>query len=254
MQKTYAIVDNDPLVLAVMRNVLSKLLPSEYVCKWCVKSGVQALKYCQVTKTTPDYILIDMSMKDMSGVEVIRAIREKNNNIILIGMTSYDCRSYASSVAQVGGQAMVAKDNFKGLAEALQYCDNQKVYGCRCVRDVAYDFATPQESFIRLSKSRSRSVLPPQELKIMDLLSKGCTTNQIAAQLGLMPNTINTHIHRIYKNCMFLTECKQYPRLLQCKIVSKLAICNILIIRFRIIRILLKKRITHVNENIFARY
>lgn len=170
MQKTYAIVDNDPLVLAVMRNVLSKLLPSEYVCKWCVKSGVQALKYCQVTKTTPDYILIDMSMKDMSGVEVIRAIREKNNNIILIGMTSYDCRSYASSVAQVGGQAMVAKDNFKGLAEALQYCDNQKVYGCRCVRDVAYDFATPQESFIRLSKSRSRSVLPPQELKIMDLL------------------------------------------------------------------------------------
>ena len=196
MQKTYAIVDNDPLVLAVMRNVLSKLLPSEYVCKWCVKSGVQALKYCQVTKTTPDYILIDMSMKDMSGVEVIRAIREQNSNIVLIGMTSYDCRSYASMVAQVGGQAMVAKDNFKGLAEALQYCDNQKVYGCRCVKDVAYDFATPQESFIRLSKSRSRSVLPPQELKIMDLLSKGCTTNQVAAQLGLMPNTINTHIHK----------------------------------------------------------
>ncbi len=59
------------------------------------------------------------------------------------------------------GQAMVAKDNFKGLAEALQYCDNQHAYGCRCVKDVAYDFATPQESFIRLSKSRSRSVLPP---------------------------------------------------------------------------------------------
>ncbi|WP_421778060.1 response regulator transcription factor [Gardnerella sp. KA00747] len=199
MQKTYAIVDNDPLVLAVMRNVLSKLLPSEYACKWCVKSGVQALKYCQVAKTTPDYILIDMSMKDMSGVDVIRAIREQNNSIILIGMTSYDCRSYASMVSQVGGQAMVAKDNFKGLAEALQYCDKQNVYGCRCVKDVVYDFATPQESFIRLSKSRSRSVLPPQELKIMDLLTKGYTTNQIAAQLGLMPNTINTHIHRIYK-------------------------------------------------------
>ena len=41
--------------------------------------------------------------------------------------------------------------------------------------------------------------MPPQELKIMDLLAKGYTTNQIAAQLGLMPNTINTHIHRIYK-------------------------------------------------------
>jgi len=141
-----------------MRNVLSKLLPSEYACKWCVKSGAQALEYCQVAKTTPDYILIDMSMKDMSGVDVIRAIREKNNSIILIGMTSYDCRSYASSVAQVGGQAMVAKDNFKGLAEALQYCNNQHAYGCRCVKDVAYDFATPQESFIRLSKSRSKKL------------------------------------------------------------------------------------------------
>ena len=119
MNTTYAIVDNDTFVLRYMQLLLKSRLPENFVCAWMCSSAKQAIHRC-VTENTPDVLLVDMSMREMSGVDVIKAIRERNSNIVLIGITSYMLDEYVLQVAKSGGQALVHKDNLADVVAAIQ--------------------------------------------------------------------------------------------------------------------------------------
>ncbi|RFT24038.1 DNA-binding response regulator, partial [Gardnerella vaginalis] len=62
MNTTYAIVDNDTLVLRYMQLLLKSRLPENFVCAWMCSSAKQAIHRC-VAENTPDVLLVDMSMR-----------------------------------------------------------------------------------------------------------------------------------------------------------------------------------------------
>ncbi|MFP1692034.1 response regulator transcription factor [Gardnerella vaginalis] len=195
MNTTYAIVDNDTLVLRYMQLLLKSRLPENFVCAWMCSSAKQAIHRC-VTENTPDVLLVDMSMREMSGVDVIKAIRERNSNIVLIGITSYMLDEYVLQVAKSGGQALIHKDNLSDVVAAIQ--SRATSYGCPELPQYIDYFHTPQESFNMISQLPKTSVLSPQESEIMRLCKQGSSTKEIADQLNVKVSTVNTHLRRIY--------------------------------------------------------
>ena len=69
MKKIILIVDDDRLTLSTAQNLLGDLYKVV-----AVNSGKQAYKY--LDRHTPDLILLDINMPDISGFEVMRALQE----------------------------------------------------------------------------------------------------------------------------------------------------------------------------------
>lgn len=193
----YAIVDNDIYALRGVRSGLSRVLTSSYQCVWSVCSGEEAISY-STSADAPDIVLVDMSMKPIDGVKVIQEIRESNQSIVLIGMTSYHLNLYADAVAQAGAQALVLKSNIRSVAQAMH--SGEVPYGCPEWKAGQAIFYSPQQSFERLNKeSIDNSALTVKEEKIMKLCIHGATAREVADLLGLQVSTVNTHLQRIYK-------------------------------------------------------
>lgn len=195
MNTTYSIVDNDALVLQYLQLLLHRSLPDDYTCLWACSSGKQAIQHCLVDNP-PDALLVDMSMGEINGINVIKSIRERNDRIVLIGMTSYTLDDYVLQVAQAGAQALVHKDNIEDIVSALQ---SQSVpYGCSSLPQYIDYFYTPQVAFRKLAVTKDVPLLSPREMEIMRLCGQGASTKEIAEQLKVKVSTVNTQLQRIY--------------------------------------------------------
>ena len=84
------IVDNDELTLAALSTYLEHRFGSGSVAWRCVLGG-KAVRLCRDEKTRPDVLLLDMSLSDMDGVAVCRAIRGEGSMPIL-AITSFPSR------------------------------------------------------------------------------------------------------------------------------------------------------------------
>jgi DNA-binding NarL/FixJ family response regulator len=57
------------------------------------------------------------------------------------------------------------------------------------------------QSRVRTSRQRSQAfgAVTARELQVLDLLTEGATTRQVASRLGLSPRTVETHISKLYR-------------------------------------------------------
>jgi len=77
------IVDDEPAVLALVRRILS----TEDAEILTVRSGAQALKIAR--RTHLDLVVLDVRLPDVSGVEVLRRVREVDEVVPVIMMTAH---------------------------------------------------------------------------------------------------------------------------------------------------------------------
>ncbi len=120
------IVDNDELTLAALSTYLEHRFGSGSVAWRCVLGG-KAVRLCRDEKTRPDVLLLDMSLSDMDGVAVCRAIRGEGSMPIL-AITSFPLHRFAKRVADAGGQGIVAKRNLRNIGMALEQVSTGLTY------------------------------------------------------------------------------------------------------------------------------
>ncbi len=97
------IVDDNPHVRKALCAFLSTLKWLEPVREAC--DGGEALE--EVEKQTPDLILMDVKMPDISGLEATRMIKERWPGIKIIILTLYS--DYQSQAQQAGADAFLVK-------------------------------------------------------------------------------------------------------------------------------------------------
>ncbi len=77
------IVDDEPAVLALLRRILS----TEDAEILAVRTGAQALEIAR--RTHLDLVMLDVRLPDVSGMEVLRRVREVDEVVPVIMMTSH---------------------------------------------------------------------------------------------------------------------------------------------------------------------
>ncbi|KUO67718.1 MAG: AraC family transcriptional regulator [Clostridia bacterium BRH_c25] len=126
------IVDDEPKI----RNGLLKLLTSHE--GWNVtgvfEEAKTALQFLDVHKA--DVMITDIKMPEISGLELIKNIRQKNNNISIIILSGYSYFSFAQRAIEFGVIRYLTKPTDpKELIAAVQSIEEKLVQELECKPD-----------------------------------------------------------------------------------------------------------------------
>lgn len=181
---TILIIDDHPLVADGIKTMLreSKDLKIIGVCK----TAKEALSF--LIEQTPDIILLDISLPDMDGLQLCEAIRKKNKDSKIIGLTSTNEAGIITGLLQRGGNGYLLKNmEREDLIEAIATVIAGKIYLSKAANERVL------EQFHRLGSTETNPVLTRREKEILKLLADGLNGPEIAEKLFLSPLTVETH-------------------------------------------------------------
>jgi DNA-binding NarL/FixJ family response regulator len=157
--------------------------------------GAQAV--AEVLKHRPDVVLMDIRMPEMDGLEATRRIlaAQAGAGCRIIILTTFDLDQYVYTALTVGASGFLLKDvSPEQLVAAVRLIrSGDALLAPSITRRLIKQFA-PRPNVARHS---DLSGLTPRELEVLQLLARGLSNAELAAQLTLSEATVKTHVARI---------------------------------------------------------
>ncbi|HEV8455739.1 MAG TPA: response regulator transcription factor, partial [Gemmatimonadales bacterium] len=181
------LVDDHHLVLDGLRLALQ--LDCEVVGE--AANGGQVVEACR--RLAPDVVLLDLSLPDRSGLEVILDLKAAGLPLRIIVVTMYTDRVLAEACLQAGAHGFVPKDaGTDELRKAIREVLANRQFVSPLVPHLGPRHASGAHAF-ELAR------LTPRQRQIVELLGDGKSTACIAAELHLSHYTVTFHRTRIRK-------------------------------------------------------
>lgn len=177
------LVDDHDLVLQGLKRIVECSLPEiKTVCT--ASSGREALLL--IASQCFNLFLLDMELPDLSGLEIISRIREKDPQARIIVNTMHEEFWFIRNLIQCDVDSIL----FKSVDS------NKIVEAIRCVLDGGTYYCTYVEQVrnqMRRSDEGRREELTQRELDVLKCISEGKNTQEIAQDLCVSTNTVDTH-------------------------------------------------------------
>jgi DNA-binding NarL/FixJ family response regulator len=189
------IVDDHPLIRVGVTALLSRQ-PDLDCCGEAI-SVDEAVE--QVEKLKPDLMVLDMSLQSGTGLDVIKRLRQKSgsNGTRILVHSMYEDSVYAERVLQAGASGYVNKGEAPDvLLTAIRRILSGKVYLSPAMTDRMLERSIGQCPQIGVDPIQQ---LTDRELEIFRMIGEAATTRNIAEQLFLSVNTVETHRSNIKK-------------------------------------------------------
>ena len=159
--------------------------------------GAQAVT--AVLKHRPDVVLMDIRMPEMDGLEATRRIlaARAGDGCRIIILTTFDLDQYVYAALTAGASGFLLKDvTPEQLVAAVRLVrTGDALLAPSITRRLVERFAPQQAAAPSLH--RDLSELTPRELEVLQLLARGLSNAELAAQLTLSEATVKTHVARI---------------------------------------------------------
>jgi len=184
------LVDDHPIV----RQGLSQLINAEQdlIISGEASSAREAMEKLAVT--LPDVVIVDISLEDRNGVELIKDIIARHAGLPCLALSMYDETMYAVRVLRAGGRGYVMKQEApKKVVAAIRRVLDGHIY-------VSEDMATRLvDQFVLTSPGATSPTgeLSDRELEVLTLIGRGHGTRDIAEKLYLSVKTVEAHRERI---------------------------------------------------------
>src|SRR5438067_6996042 len=179
---------------ALVREGLTNLINGQSDLIVCGQAEDSAGAIAGITKARPDVALIDISLKNESGLELIKNLESQFPMVAMIVLSMHAEALYAESALRAGARGNVMKrETTKSVLTCIRRVLQGGVYVSeRVVNSMARRFSaspkTPQASPVERLSDR--------ELEIFRLLGQGRTTSEIAEDLHLSLKTVQAYCAR----------------------------------------------------------
>ncbi len=188
----YAIVEDDPEIRGNIEDMINT--DENYRCIISVER-VEFLLNRLDKDNLPEFILMDINLPGMNGIDGTRLIKDKyGDQINIIMLTSYDDSNKVFESLKAGATGYLLKTtSFKELHDALHLLH---IGGAPMTPQIArktLEFFRPQK------KVTQKSVLTEKEKEVVQGLVDGLSYKLIAERMYISVGTIYTHIKNIYK-------------------------------------------------------
>jgi DNA-binding NarL/FixJ family response regulator len=184
------LVDDHPLV----REGLTDLINRQDDLIVCGEAEDSAQAIAGVAKLRPDVALIDISLKNESGLELVKNLESQFPLVALIVLSMHDEALYAERALRAGARGYVMKrETTKNVLASIHRVLEGGVYVSERVVD---SMARKLSSSRKAAASSPIERLSDRELEIFRLLGQGRTTSQIAEDLHLSLKTVQAYCAR----------------------------------------------------------
>ena len=146
------------------------------------QAGDAAEALRQVAAARPDVVLMDIGMRDVSGIELTAQLIERDPSQIVLILSMYDGTEYVQRAMAAGARGYVLKDS--PSSEILSAIRTVFAGG-------TYLSAALSQRLFRLPTERV--LLSQREEEILTLLGEGRASKQIARTLDISVRTVESH-------------------------------------------------------------
>jgi DNA-binding NarL/FixJ family response regulator len=175
------LADDHPAIVSAVRVFLEAEAEIDVVGS--ASTGAEALRLIEGRK--PDVALLDIRMPEPDGVEIARRLAAEGASTGVILFTGFPDRGLLLEALDVGARGFLVKES--PLSDLS-----------RAVRTVAAGgtYVDPQLAAVLAGAGAAERLpsLTRREREILRLLADGLRNEAVAAQLGISPMTVRTHI------------------------------------------------------------
>ncbi|MCG8378248.1 MAG: response regulator transcription factor [Proteobacteria bacterium] len=176
---------------AIIRQTCRELIERENMTiAWEGEDGEEAYKNYILLK--PDIAVIDLSIKGLNGLEIIRLIRNHDKNAKIIVFSMHTDSIFISRALDLGVLCYISKTSAPDeFISAIRFALNGKTY---VSKELNFNLNTSRKTN---NTSNVLSLLTPQQRKIFQLIVTGESTTAIGKKLKISTKSVSTHLKNI---------------------------------------------------------
>jgi two-component system invasion response regulator UvrY len=183
-----AIVDDHQIVRTGFRELLSE--DASINIAFEAATGDEALEKLRATQC--GVLLLDISLPGKSGVDVLRAVRQRYPEIKVLILSGFPEESYALAMIKNGANGYLCKDCERDeLLRAIHMVSAGRRYVSPRTAELLADEMSGERSGVL------HETLSDRELQVFLRLARGESVSAIAGQLHLSVKTISTYRSRV---------------------------------------------------------
>jgi DNA-binding NarL/FixJ family response regulator len=185
------LVDDHPIV----RRGLAELIDQEPGFSVCGEAQNAQEALDSVAALQPDLAVVDVSLQGTSGIELIKDVKIRYPDMLVLVLSMHDETLYAERVLRAGARGYVMKEEAtEKLMTAIRKVLSGQIYLSEKMA------ARALSKFIHGARDTNGSpleCLSDRELQVFELIGRGRGTRQIAETLHLSVKTIESHREHI---------------------------------------------------------
>jgi DNA-binding NarL/FixJ family response regulator len=173
-----ALVDDHALVRDGIKALLAVMAPLEVVGE--AESGADAIE--MVGRCQPDLLLVDISLRDMNGLELTRVLRSQYPSLKVLVLSMYDNNEYVIESVRAGASGYVLKNSpSREIIAAIEaIASGGTFYSAEIAQRLIADKNTDNE-------------LTPRESQVLYKMAQGLNNKEMARELDISVRTVETH-------------------------------------------------------------
>jgi two-component system, NarL family, nitrate/nitrite response regulator NarL len=180
-QAQILLVDDHNMILEGMKTILS-----QFDDLLIINTAENAFDAMEILRKNPDINLVisDINLPDISGIELCGKIKKEFPTIQVIGLSTFNQRSYVNQMIQNGASGYLIKSaSPTEIHEAIGKVMAGKMH-----------FSEEINTLTETKKNRNNApALTRREKEVLLLISEGQTNNAMAEKLFISPYTIDSH-------------------------------------------------------------
>lgn len=192
-----AIVDDHAIVRAGLRQYLSEQTDLSIAGE--AVNGKEAFEL--VRTGTVDVLLMDLSMPDQSGVDVLLALKARHPELPILILSAFPETHYATTLLRQGASGYLSKEcDPDDIVQAIRTVAGGRKYITPVVAQLlAEEISAPNDR-------PAHEQLSERELQVFLRLAQGGTVGQVAETLSLSVKTVSTYRTRVLEKLKVQTN------------------------------------------------
>ncbi|MEO7415102.1 MAG: response regulator transcription factor [Opitutaceae bacterium] len=207
MRISVAIVEDNAGIGEELAQVIAEA--PDCSCAIVCRNLQTALK--KIPPLQPDVVIMDINLPDGSGIEGTARLKRLLPATQFLMFTIYEDHDQIIKSLEAGASGYLLKRT--APEDLLRAIREIKSGGAPMTPEVARKVIKTFHR--RAEKTNSTEMLTPREEKILQLLSQGMLSKEIAGQLSIGVETVNTHLKHIYGKLHVRTRTEAVIRFLQ---------------------------------------
>jgi DNA-binding NarL/FixJ family response regulator len=185
------LADDHSIVREGLRRIVEESEDMEVVAE--AADGKEAIR--QIRKRRPDVAVIDISMPEIDGLEVLQRLQPEYPELPILILTMHEEQQYAVRAIEAGARGYITK---KSAPEQLVKAIRKVYAGSRYLSEEAAEALA-----LRVAKGTSGKspldLLSTRELQVLRRLALGHTNREIAENYNISIKTVDTYRLRLLK-------------------------------------------------------